>query len=87
MKTNSLKTVISVVIPVFNEEENIKKLAYEIDHSLKNYKHEVIFVDDGSNDNTKVEILNLNELKQVRLICHKKCYGQSVAMRLSLIHI
>ena len=38
MKTNSLKTVISVVIPVFNEEENIKKLAYEIDHSLNNYK-------------------------------------------------
>ena len=76
MKTNSLKTVISVVIPVFNEEANIKKLAYEIDHSLKNYKYEVIFVDDGSNDNTKVEILNLNELKQVRLISH-----------LSLIHI
>ena len=86
MKTNSLKTVISVVIPVFNEEENIKKLAYEIDHSLKNYKHEIIFVDDGSNDNTKVVILNLNELKQVRLISHKKCYGQSVAMRTGILN-
>ena len=86
MKTNSLKTVISVVIPVFNEEENIKKLAYEIDHSLKNYKYEVIFVDDGSKDNTKVEILNLNELKQVRLISHNKCYGQSVAMRTGILN-
>ena len=83
---NTLDNKICIILPAFNEEENIKKLAYEIDHSLKNYKYEVIFVDDGSNDNTKFEILNLNELKQVRLISHKKCYGQSVAMRTGILN-
>ena len=56
MKTNLNKIDVSVVIPVFNEEENIKKLAYEINDALKNYKHEIIFVDDGSKDETKKEI-------------------------------
>jgi len=85
MKPNLHKIDISVVIPVFNEEENIKTLAYEIDVALKNYKHEIIFVDDGSKDKTKSEILNLKKLKQVRLICHEKCYGQSVAMRTGIL--
>ena len=39
MKTNLNKIDVSVVIPVFNEEENIKKLAHEINDALKNYKH------------------------------------------------
>ena len=85
MKTNLNKIDVSVVIPVFNEEENIKKLAHEINDALKNYKHEIIFVDDGSKDNTKKEILNLKKLKQVRLICHEKCYGQSVAMKTGIL--
>ena len=64
MKTNLNKIDVSVVIPVLNEEENIKKLAHEINDALKNYKHEIIFVDDGSKDKTKKEILNLRNLKK-----------------------
>ena len=56
MKTNLNKIDVSVVIPVFNEEENIKKLAHEIDDALKNYKHEIIFVDDGSKDLSLIHI-------------------------------
>ena len=86
MNIKSQKLDISIVIPVFNEDENIRKLAFEINESLKHYSHEIIFVDDGSNDNTKLEVLNLTELKQVRLICHESCQGQSVAMRSGIIN-
>ena len=66
MIIKSQKLDISIVIPVFNEDENIRNLAFEINEALKHYSHEIIFVDDGSNDNTKLEVLNLTELKQVR---------------------
>lgn len=86
MIVKSKKLDISIVIPVFNEDENIRNLAFEINEALKNYAHEIIFVDDGSNDNTKLEVLNLTELKQVRLICHNHCQGQSVAMRSGILN-
>lgn len=45
---------ISVIIPVYNEEENIRKLLGEIKQALSgnNYAYEVIFVNDGSTDKT-----------------------------------
>ena len=85
MKTKTKKLELSVVIPVLNEEQNIKELAYEIDKALKNFSHEIIFVDDGSKDETRNSVLALKNLKQVRLIVHKKCYGQSIAMRSGIL--
>ncbi len=46
---------ISIVVPVYNEEKNIHFLLQSIDQALqklKEYTNEVIFVDDGSTDNT-----------------------------------
>ena len=44
---------LSLVVCVFNEEENIEILAGQISAALKNIDYEVIFVDDGSTDGTK----------------------------------
>ena len=52
---------ISIVIPVFNESENISNLAHEIHTSLNGFKYEVIFVDDASTDNTKEKIKELKK--------------------------
>ena len=41
----------SVIIPTYNEKDNIKLLVSEIDKALKNLDYEIIFVDDGSPDN------------------------------------
>ena len=52
---------VSIVVPVFNEEENIQKLIEGIFESIeliKNYTFEVIFVDDGSADNTYDNLIN-----------------------------
>ena len=42
---------VSVVVPTFNESENVGNLVNQIDYALKGIEYEVIFVDD-SNDNT-----------------------------------
>ena len=45
---------ISIVIPVFNEEESIRELYSQIKDSLKEKsEYEIIFIDDGSSDNSK----------------------------------
>lgn len=69
---------ISVVIPVYNEEENVALLHKEIKTVCKqnNYQYEIIFVDDGSSDKTVEEI---KKLKPVKLLKFRKNYGQTAA--------
>ena len=43
---------ISVVIPVMNEEENIKPLLEAVRNALSHLDYEVVLVDDGSTDGT-----------------------------------
>jgi glycosyltransferase involved in cell wall biosynthesis len=76
-----MKKQLSILIPVFNEEDSIKILYKEIKEVLGNfsYSYEIIFVDDGSFDNT------LNELKKIadpniKIISFDKNYGQSTAL-------
>jgi dolichol-phosphate mannosyltransferase len=51
-----VKKKISIIIPIFNEKKNILKLLQEIKRNLKEFKYEVIFVDDNSEDGS-IEIL------------------------------
>ena len=48
-----MKKLLSVIIPILNEELNIKPLTNKIIKTLKKYKFEIIFVDDSSTDNSK----------------------------------
>ncbi len=75
-------TEISVVIPVKNESGNIDKLIKEIDKSLKPINYEIIYVNDGSLDNTEIELKNnLKKNNKLRVISHKVSQGQSAALR------
>src|SRR5210317_2583820 len=47
------KINLSIIIPVLNESNNIEKLTNRIIKYLKNYKYEIIFVDDNSADNSR----------------------------------
>lgn len=69
----------SIIVPVYNEEENISLLVKEIEKALSDFKFEIIFVDDFSTDTTVKTIKDLNN-KNIVLIELKKNYGQSAAL-------
>lgn len=71
---------ISVVICVYNEESNILPLSGEIIRALHDTDFEVIFVDDGSTDNTRQEIVRIGD-DRFTLVELKKNYGQSSALQ------
>nr|MBU1328264.1 glycosyltransferase family 2 protein [Candidatus Omnitrophota bacterium] len=74
--------LISVVTPLFNEEDNIKKFYHRTSEVLTslNKSYEIIFIDDGSKDRTYDIIKNIQiENTRVRIIKFKKNRGQLYA--------
>lgn len=82
MKKNKLPQ-LSVVVPIFNEEQNVSVLIEETASALKDYDYELILVDDGSTDKS-IEIANNiaanQHLPYIRLIEFSRNYGQTSAM-------
>jgi dolichol-phosphate mannosyltransferase len=71
----------SVVVPVCNEAENVEPLAREIDAAMRGRAYEMIFVDDGSTDDTPVNLLRLKgSLPALRVLRHSFRSGQSAAV-------
>ena len=68
---------VSVVAPLFNEEESISILQQELSVALKGVDSEIIFVDDGSIDRTAERI---EAAPNVRVIRFEKNSGQSAAI-------
>ncbi len=76
-------SLLSVVVPLYNEEDNVSLLTEKIHESLKGYTYEIVYVDDFSTDNTRSVVNDLADPK-VHLICLKKNYGQSLALAAGL---
>ncbi|MGP1990681.1 glycosyltransferase family 2 protein [Zobellia laminariae] len=72
-------SLLSIVIPVFNESENVVLLTDRIHESLVGYDYQIIYVDDFSFDGTRKIIKNMKDEK-VHLISLKRNYGQSLAL-------
>jgi len=71
----------SVVVPVCNEAENVEPLAREIDAALNSRAYEMIFVDDGSTDETAAILKRLKtSLPALRVLSHSFRSGQSAAV-------
>ena len=70
---------LSIIICVYNEEPNIKPLNKWINESIHDIDYEIIYVDDGSTDRTRQEIIALEDPKVI-LVEFRKNYGQSSAL-------
>ena len=73
---------LSVVVPVHNESGNIQPLISEIRTALDGQlNYEVVYVDDGSSDDTLERLRAIaKDFPRLRIIRHKTCYGQSAAI-------
>jgi dolichol-phosphate mannosyltransferase len=77
MNDTAKSPAVSIVVPVFNEEENIPILQSELREALAGFDHDIIFVDDGSTDRSAEKI---ERSPNVRILRFEKNTGQSAAL-------
>jgi len=74
---------LSIVLPVYNEEKNVKSVIEDILLNIKKFTsdYEIITVDDGSKDKTLNILYSLREKnKKIKIITHKKNEGYGAAL-------
>lgn len=79
---------VSVVVPVFNEADNVESLCHEIVATLMKTERrfEVILVDDASTDATPERLAALQVGASLRVLRHRRNYGQSAAVATGFRH-
>ena len=76
-------TDISIVVPLYNEEESLPELTDWISRVMKShgFTYEIIFVNDGSTDNSWEIIKKLaSETVEIKAISFNRNYGKSAAL-------
>jgi len=77
MNQASAIPAVSVVVPVFNEEENVSILQSELRAALSGLDYEIVFVDDGSTDRSAEKI---EAAPNIRILRFERNTGQSAAI-------
>lgn len=79
---------VSVVVPLLNEQDNIGPLYEQITETLADkYDYEIIFVDDGSDDNSLSILTGLQQADaKVRVIVFRRNFGQTAALGAGFDH-
>ena len=78
LKNNFL---LSVIIPVYNEENNINPLIKNLAPTIKNYNYEIVFIDDGSKDKTAQIIKKaLKQNSRIKLVTFIRNFGHQMAL-------
>ncbi len=77
-----MAVALSIVVPVKDESENVVSLAREIARAVQGEDAEMVFVDDGSADDTIAVLTALKaEMPMLRVVAHGRNIGQSRAIR------
>ncbi len=76
----------SVIVPVYNEQDNIAPLAAEIAQAMDGLDYEMIFINDCSSDNTLEALKSLKQkYKTLRILSHSENAGQSRSVRTGVL--
>lgn len=81
---------VSVLVPLFNEEESLQKLTNEIKKVFVDISpdYEILFIDDGSSDNSLKVIKDIaKNNNRIRYISFRKNYGKSAALNVGFKHV
>ena len=74
--------MISIILPFYNEEENVDLLYKDLTMSLKGLEYEIIAVNDGSNDNTFIKLQTIqNNDTNFKIVNFKRNFGQTAAIQ------
>lgn len=73
---------LDIIIPAFNEEENLYNLYEDIEKKLANIKHNIIFIDDGSKDNTYEVLTDIynKDRNHIKVIRFSRNFGKDAAI-------
>ncbi|MBR3094488.1 MAG: glycosyltransferase, partial [Clostridia bacterium] len=81
---------LSLIVPCYNEEKNIRPFHDAVVNAFRNenYDYEIVFVNDGSRDNTLGEMKKLySEVDTpIRILSFSRNFGKEAAMRCGLEH-
>lgn len=58
---------LSLIVPCYNEQDNVKTFTKTVNDILKNFSYEIIFINDGSKDNTLIELKKLAQNKKINI--------------------
>jgi dolichol-phosphate mannosyltransferase len=86
---NRVAGSISVVLPVYNEESNLRPMCQSIADTMRAFgrPYEIIAVNDGSQDGSMAELLALaNDLRELKLIDFRRNFGQTAAIMAGIDH-
>ena len=89
MVPNIMPVQLSIIVPLYNEEDSVAPLYHAIVKSVDRLDtdYEILFVDDGSKDNTVAEAQKLAEKDaRLRVIIFCRNYGQTPAMAAGIDH-
>ncbi|MFL0250041.1 polyprenol monophosphomannose synthase [Clostridium neuense] len=75
-----MKKLLSIIIPVYNERQNIKELVTRIENALKDNNYEIIFVDDSNDETTNIIMSLAKQDDKVKLIHREGKKGLSSAV-------
>lgn len=79
--------MLSVVIPAYNEQENIPHLVKSLEPVMEKLsrEYEIVFIDDGSTDNTFDVIKDMRKNNsRIKIIKFRKNFGQTAALAHSI---
>ncbi len=84
---NTIRRTVSIVIPVYNENEIILKTIKECLSCLKEIDHEIIIVDDGSLDGTYEKVQKFaNRYQNIKIVNYRDNHGKGFAVRYGAKH-
>ena len=79
--------LLSIIVPCYNEEKTVEMFLDEIQKTLVGFNYEIIFINDGSQDNTQEKIRNMADSNpNVKYILFSRNFGKESAIYAGLIN-